>query len=39
MLRIVEKHSPTNACKELVNLANERSADDNITVTVIRVDQ
>ncbi|MCK4689435.1 MAG: serine/threonine-protein phosphatase, partial [Candidatus Marinimicrobia bacterium] len=39
MLRIVEKHSPTNACKELVNLANERGGDDNITVTVIRVDQ
>ena len=39
MLRIVEKHSPTNACKELVNLANERGGNDNITVTVIRVDQ
>jgi serine/threonine protein phosphatase PrpC len=31
-------HDPAEACEHLINLANERGGDDNITVAVVRVD-
>lgn len=36
---IVQSNSPQEACQALVNLANQRGGDDNITVQVIRIDQ
>jgi len=38
MRQIVMSHSPEKACRQLVQLANERGGSDNCTVQVIRVD-
>jgi protein phosphatase len=35
---IVEAHPPAEACQMLVNLANERGGNDNITVEILRFD-
>jgi len=37
ILGVVSKESPETACRVLVDLANERGGDDNITVIVIKV--
>lgn len=34
---IVENHPPEDACRHLVDMANERGGDDNITVVVLRM--
>jgi protein phosphatase len=35
---IVQREAPEAACAELVQMANERGGDDNITVVVVRID-
>jgi protein phosphatase len=35
---IAQREAPATACAELVQMANERGGDDNITVVVVRVD-
>jgi len=37
ILEIVKKERPESACHSLVDLANERGGDDNVTVIVLRV--
>ena len=37
ILRVVEKNSSDKACKELVDLANRRGGDDNVTAIVLKV--
>lgn len=37
MLKVASGHAPAEACRMLVDLANERGGDDNITVIVIHV--
>ncbi len=34
---IVEQNSPEDACRQLVDMANERGGDDNITVIVLKL--
>lgn len=36
ILRIVQQETPAEACRQLVDLANQRGGDDNITVVVIK---
>ena len=36
---IVGRHMPEAACRELVDLANERGGTDNITVIVVRIEE
>ena len=36
ILATVERHAPTSACQELVDLANRRGGEDNITVIVLK---
>jgi protein phosphatase len=38
MRQIVLAHNPERACRQLIQLANERGGSDNITVQVVRVD-
>lgn len=38
ILPIVVNHSPSEACKTLVSLANERGGKDNVTVIVVKID-
>jgi serine/threonine protein phosphatase PrpC len=38
MRQIVLAHTPERACRQLIQLANERGGSDNITVQVVRVD-
>ncbi|MBL0715996.1 MAG: serine/threonine-protein phosphatase [Desulfosarcina sp.] len=35
---IVQRQAPAEACLELIQMANERGGDDNITVVVVRID-
>ena len=35
--RIANEHTPVDACKNLVDLANERGGEDNITVVIIKI--
>ena len=35
---IVQRQTPEDACAELVQMANERGGDDNITVVVVRIE-
>ena len=37
MNKMVQKYSVKEACEKLVNLANERGGDDNITIVVLQV--
>jgi serine/threonine-protein kinase len=37
ILSIAGKHTPDEACRELVRLAEKRFADDNVTVQVVRI--
>ena len=37
ILRVVEKKSSDKACKELVDIANQRGGDDNVTAIVLKV--
>ena len=37
ILRVVEKNSSDKACKELVDIANQRGGDDNVTAIVLKV--
>lgn len=35
---IVQRETPKKACAELIQMANDRGGDDNITVVVVRID-
>lgn len=35
---IVLKYSPETACKKLIQLANDRGGEDNVTVQIVRID-
>jgi protein phosphatase len=37
MLKIVKKESPQKACEKLIQLANKRGGDDNITVQILKM--
>jgi serine/threonine protein phosphatase PrpC len=37
MLEMVKKEKPQKACTKLVQLANKRGGDDNITIQILRV--
>ena len=37
--RVVQAHRPAVACRKLVDMANERGGDDNITVIVLKIKQ
>lgn len=37
MLKIVKKENPKKACEKLIQLANKRGGDDNITVQIVKV--
>ena len=37
ILGVVNKEQPDKACRSLVDLANERGGDDNVTVFVLKV--
>ena len=37
ILRVVKSSNSSNACQQLVNLANERGGDDNITAIILKV--
>ena len=36
MLKIVKKESPQKACEKLIQLANKRGGDDNITIQILK---
>jgi serine/threonine protein phosphatase PrpC len=37
MLKIVKKESPQKACEKLIQLANKRGGDDNITIQILKM--
>ena len=37
LLKIVKKEKPKKACEKLIQLANKRGGDDNITVQILKV--
>jgi protein phosphatase len=37
LLKIVKKERPQKACEKLIQLANKRGGDDNITVQILKV--
>jgi serine/threonine protein phosphatase PrpC len=37
MLKIVKKESPQKACEKLIQLANQRGGDDNITIQILKM--
>jgi serine/threonine protein phosphatase PrpC len=37
ILSIVTSRSPAHACRALIDLANERGGDDNISIVIVRV--
>jgi protein phosphatase len=37
ILRVVKSNNSNKACQQLVNLANERGGDDNITTIILKV--
>ncbi len=37
ILNVINKQRPKKACSTLVNMANERGGDDNITIIIIRI--
>ncbi len=34
ILKIIKKHPPREACRKLIDLANKRGGDDNVTVVI-----
>jgi len=37
LLKIIKKESPGKACETLIDLANKRGGQDNITIQILKV--